>query len=169
MLSFYFNTLTRSISQPRHLFSHLPLDLGVGKPLGYLMISSMLFAAASAITALTNHPALFLSLYFMNAMGMTVIAAGLGYLVIFIIKAGQDVAFYQVFSIYAIASGTTLLAAWVPCFLIITEPWKWWLIGTGLKRSCRLTAIQVVWVIGLSAGVIVCAFRWVMPLTLSNQ
>jgi hypothetical protein len=166
MLKFYFNTLTQSISQPQRLFSRLPLDLGAAKPLGYLVISSLFFAAASTMTTFTNNPALFLGLYFVNAMSMTAIAAGLGYMMIFIIKGGKNIAFHQVFSIYAISSGTTLLAAWVPCFLIISEPWKWWLIGTGMTRSCRLTVLQAIGVIGLSVGIIVCAFRWLLPLTL---
>ena len=168
MLSFYFTTLTRSLSGPRHFFSQLPQDMGLKKPFAYLLISSIFFSAASALTTLTGSPLICISLYLTNAIGMTCIAAGLGFVMIFALKGGRYVAFHRIFSIYAISSGTTLLAAWIPCFLIFTEPWKWWLIGTGLTKTCRLSFTQAVLVIGLSIGMIICAFRFVLPLTLSK-
>jgi hypothetical protein len=166
MLSFYFTTLTKSLSCPRHFFSQLPQDIGLKKSFAYLLISSIFFSAASVLTIPTVNPLICVSLYLTNAVGMTCIAAGLGFVVIFILKNGGHVGFHRIFSIYAISSGTTLLAAWIPYFLLFTEPWKWWLIGTGLTKTCRLSLIQTVLVIGLSIGMIVCAFRFIVPLTL---
>jgi hypothetical protein len=166
MLRFYFTTLTKSLAGPRLLFSQLPQDMGIRKPFAYLLISSIIFSAASALATATGNPAIFLSLYFMNAIGMTCISAGLGYVLIFVLKGGRNTSFHEVFSIYAISSGTTLLAAWIPYFLILTEPWKWWLIGTGMIKTCRLSLTQAVLVIGLSIGIIVCAFQFVLPMTL---
>ena len=164
MLSFYFTTLTRSLSAPRHFFSQLPRDMGIGKPCGYLLISSFIFSAASVLMTMTNSPLLF-GLLLVNALGMTCIAAGLGYVLIYVLRGGRNISFHQVLSIYAISSGTTLLAAWIPYFLILTEPWKWWLISTGLIKTCRLSLIQAVLVIGLSVGMIVWFFQIVLPLT----
>ena len=62
----------------------------------------------------------------------------------------------------------TILYAWIPYFLILTEPWKWWMIGTGMIKTCRLSFAQAVLVIGLSIGIIVCAFQFVLPMTLSK-
>jgi hypothetical protein len=166
MLRFYFTTLTKSLSGPRHFFSRLPLDMGLKKPCAYLLISSIFFSAASALTLMTDNPLLCAGLYLMNAVGMTCISAGLGYVLIFALKGGGHVDFHRIFSIYAISSGTTLLAAWIPYFIILTEPWKWWLIGTGMIKTCRLSFTQAVLVIGLSIGIIVCAFRFFLPLTL---
>lgn len=166
MLTFYFGTLTKSLSGPRRFFSRLPQDMGIRKPFVYLLISGIFFSAASALTVPTRNPLLFGGLYLVNAIGMTCIAAGLGYAMIFVLKGGRHVAFQRIFSIYAISSGTTLLAAWIPFFLIITEPWKWWLIGTGMTKSCRLSVIQAVLVIGISIGIISCAFQFVLPMTL---
>lgn len=166
MLRFYLTTLTGSLAGPRQLFSQLPQDLGFKKPLGYLTISSLIFSAAAAVTAVTGNPALFAGLYLVNAVGMTFISAGLGYLLIFALRGGRQVSFQLVFGVYAISSGTTLLAAWIPYFLIITEPWKWWLIGTGISRCCCLTYFQALWIVILSLGVIVCGFGLILPLTL---
>lgn len=166
MLSFYLTTLTKSLSGPRHFFSQLPQDMSLKKPFAYLLVSSIFFSAASALTIPTVNPLICVSLYLMNAVGMTCIAAGLGFVMIFVLKGGRQVAFQQIFSIYAISSGTTLLAAWIPYFLIFTEPWKWLLVGTGLTKTCRLSFTQAVLVIGLSIGMIICAFRFVLPLTL---
>jgi hypothetical protein len=166
MLSFYFTTLTKSLSGPRHFFSQLPQDISLKKPFAYLLISSIFFSAASALTIPTVNPLIGVGLYLMNAIGMTCIAAGLGFVMIFVLKGGRHVGFHRTFSIYAISSGTTLLAAWIPYLLIFTELWKWWLIGTGLTKTCRLSFTQAVLVIGLSIGMIICAFRFVLPLTL---
>ena len=165
MLKIYFTMLTKSLAEPRKFFSQMSPDMGFGKPLGYLLISSIFFSAASALATVTVNPVLCISLYITNAVGMTLISALLGYILIFVIKGGRNIAFSHVFGIYAISSGTTLLAAWIPYFIIFTEPWKWWLIGTGMTKSCRLSCIQAVVVIGVSIGMIVCAFRFVLPLT----
>ena len=164
MLSFYLTTLTKSLSAPRRFFSHLPDDMGIGKACTYLLISSFIFSTASTLIAMTGSPLLF-GLLLLNAIGMTCIAAGLGAVLVFLLQGGRKIGFHHVFSVYAISSGTTLLAAWIPYFLIITEPWKWWLIGTGLVKTCRLTSTQAVLVIGLSIVMIVCALQFVMPLT----
>lgn len=166
MLRFYFSTLTKSLSGPRQFFSRLPQDMGLRNPFVYLLISGIFFSAASVLTVPARNPLLNSGLYLINAIGMTCIAAGLGWVMIFVLKGGRPIAFRRIFSIYAISSGTTLLAAWIPFFFIITEPWKWWLIGTGMTKSCRLSIFQAVLVIGLSIGFMVGAFRLILPLTL---
>jgi hypothetical protein len=168
MFHFYFDMLARTLSQPRQLFSRLPEDMGLKKSFAFLTISSSVFSAASMLTGFSGIPFLWAGLCFVNAVGMTLIAAGLGYVLVFTLKGGRDVVFHEVFRIYAISSGTTLLAAWIPLFVVITEPWKWWLIGTGMTRSCRLSVVQTLLVIGLSIGIMVGAFRLALPLTFSQ-
>ena len=158
--------LTKSLAEPGMFFSRMSPDMGFAKPFGYLLISSIFFSAASAMANFSANPFVFIGLYITNAVVMTLISAGLGYILIFALKGGRNVAFSHVFSIYAISSGTTLLAAWIPYFIIFTEPWKWWLIGTGMTKSCRLSCIQAIVVIGVSIGMLVCAFQFVLPLTL---
>ena len=122
------------------------------------------YAAPAYALAVIGIPVyVYIPKFYTDVVGVNV--ALLGYILIFVIKGGRNIAFSHVFGIYAISSGTTLLAAWIPYFIIFTEPWKWWLIGTGMTKSCRLSCIQAVVVIGVSIGMIVCAFRFVLPLT----
>jgi hypothetical protein len=79
---------------------------------------------------------------------------------------GRSVTFKRLFSIYAFSSGLTLLAAWIPFFIWFTEPWKWWLIGTGMARSCGFRSRQIIMIIGLSIGLMILLFLTVLPVML---
>ena len=99
-------------------------------------------------------------------MGMVFIAAGIGYMVMTMIM-GRRVTFVRFFSIYALSAGVTLLASWLPFFIWLTEPWKWWLIGTGMIKCCGFRLFQVLVIIGVSMGVMFLLFWWVLPMTSS--
>jgi len=96
-------------------------------------------------------------------VGMVLIASGLGYMVM-VMFFGRSVTFNRFFSIYAFSSGITLLAAWIPLFIWIAEPWKWWLIGTGMARSCGFRSRQIIIIIGLSLGIMILLFQIALPL-----
>jgi hypothetical protein len=161
-LGFYFQTLTKILGQPRRFFSELSPDTGLKKPLGFLFVSSLFFTGASLVTDMSPQPVMLGGILFINAMGMAFIAAGLGYMVMTMIM-GQRVTFTRFFSIYALSSGVTLLASWVPFFFWITEPWKWWLIGTGMIKNCGFSLTQVAVIIGMSITTMVLFFWTVLP------
>ena len=119
-LGFYFQTLTKILGQPRRFFSELSPDMGIKKPLGFLVVSSLFFSGASLVNNMPPQPVMLGGIFFINAMGMAFIAGGLGYMVMTMIM-GQRVTFTRFFSIYALSSGVTLLASWIP-FFWITEP-----------------------------------------------
>jgi hypothetical protein len=77
---------------------------------------------------------------------------------------GRKVTFRRFFSVYAIASGVTLLASWIPLFIFITEPWKWLMIGIGLTQTVGLKWLHSVLVIVLSIGMMVLFFWSLLPL-----
>ena len=157
-LGMYFQCLTRLLGQPRHFFSELDEKLGWKAPFGFLLVSSLFFAGASLIGSMPEKTFVFGSIFFLNALGMTLIAACAGYGVMTMIF-GRRVPFVRFFSIYAFSSGVTLLAAWVPFFIWLTEPWKWWLIGIGLRRGLGFSWRQTLVIIGISVAVI-CLFFW---------
>jgi len=95
-------------------------------------------------------------------VGMVFIASGLGYLVMIMITR-KSVTFKRLFSIYAFASGTTMLAAWIPLFIWLAEPWKWWLIATGMNKACGFKGRYIILIIGLSISVMVFLFRTALP------
>jgi hypothetical protein len=156
-LGFYLGTLTRLLANPRAVFGALPPETGWSRPLGMLAVSSLLFAGASVIAQPGPQPVYLGLIYFANAAGMTLLAAGLGWLIITLLR-GREVAFRRVFTIYALAAGITLLASWVPSLVLLTEAWKWWLIGTGMTRGLGLPRRQALMVVGISIALIILLF-----------
>lgn len=156
-LGYYVYTVAKMLGQPRRFFDTLPEKPGFGRAFGFLLVSSLFFAGASLITTLPENPALWGGIFFANAVGMTFIGAGLGYLVMTMCM-GKKVGFDRLFSVYALSAGVTLLASWVPFFIWLTEPWRWWLIGTGLVRACGFKFGYVFLIIGVSVGTMMLFF-----------
>jgi len=105
------------------------------------------------------------AILFLNALGMTFITAGVGFMVMGMIR-GRRVPFRRIFAVCAYSSGVTMLASWIPLFVWITEPWKWTLISIGMVRACGLSWKQTILVMGISVLVIVLFFWSVMPVIL---
>ncbi len=158
----YFRTLNGLLGTPRRFFAELPADFGWKRPLGFLLASALFFAGASLLSSGSDRPLLFGGIHVLNAVGMPLIAAGAGYGVMLTLF-GRRVTFARFFGIYALSSGVTLLAAWIPFFLWLTEPWRWWLIGTGMTRGLGLSWWRAMVIIGLSVGVILLFFWSLWP------
>jgi len=161
-IGFYFKTLTRLLGKPRRFFTELPPEPGFKNPVGFLVVSSLLFAGASLLKGGYDQPVLMAAILLVNAMGMALIASSLGYLVV-LLTMGRCRTFSRFFSIYAFASGVTLLAAWIPNFIWLTEPWKWWLIAVGLVHGCGFTWKQSLMVTTISFCLLVSIFWLLIP------
>lgn len=166
-LAEYIRTLTRLVGEPREYFSDRAGETGVRFPLTVLLVSALVSSGASVVGGRYPDPASMFGILFVNAVGMSVLAAGIGYMVM-VMTLGRKAGFVGFLAVYALASGVTLLASWMPFFGIITEPWKWWLIGIGMTRSLGLTGRQALWIIAVSVGVIVLGFWSALPLFLHS-
>ncbi|QTA83027.1 Yip1 domain-containing protein [Desulfonema limicola] len=153
---FYFKTLSGILGNPGQFFSELSRETKIWHSLIFLIVSGFIFTCSSLMNIEDNHLVTGLIL-FANAVGMVFISSGIGYMIM-VMTAGRHSDFKRFFSIYALSSGVTLLASWIPFFLVITEPWKWWLIGTGLTKNIGLKWTQALIIIGLSIFVIVMFF-----------
>jgi hypothetical protein len=161
-VGFYVRTVTRMLGQPRQFFTDLQHEASMRQSLGFLVISSLFFAGAAVVSSMSSQPILMGTIYFVNSFGMAFIAAGVGYIVM-TMSMGKKATFTRLFGIYALSSGLTLLASWLPFFVWLTEPWKWWLIGTGMTMHCGFSRKQAILVIGASIIVMVLAFYSVLP------
>ena len=162
-VSGYFQILARVVAEPRAFFTELSNTVNIKIPFVFLLLSSAFFSLAANIVHQFPNPLMMTAILFINAIGMTIISAGLGYVLIAIL-AGRRYSFVQITSVYAYASGTVFLAAWIPMALWLTELWKWWLIGTGLCRTCGLQRQQAWLVVGLSIGGMVGIFWALVPI-----
>lgn len=162
-IGFYCQSLAKALGTPVSFFRDLPEDMGLSQSMGFLLVSSVFFAAASLTTREFNAPWVSSGIFFINAVGMTLIAAGLGYITMTMFW-GRKVTFCRFFSVYAFASGVTLLASWIPLFVFITEPWKWLMIGIGLTKTCGLKWLHSVLIIVISIGMIILFFWSLLPL-----
>ncbi len=160
---FYFKSLTKMLGAPRKFFSQLPREIGLRQSAGFLLVSSLFFTGGSLVQNIYPNPGVMGGIFLVNAIGMVLIAAGLGYLVM-ALTIGKQVSFTRFFSVYAFSAGVTLLASWIPFFIWITEPWKWWLIGTGMVKGCGFSLSQALVIIGVSIGVMFLLFWSVLPL-----
>lgn len=107
-----------------------------------------------------TQPALMFAVFLANAVGMVLISSVIGYLVV-MLTMGRCQTFTRFFSIYAFAAGATLLASWIPYFVWLTEPWKWWLIAIGLVHGCGFNWKQSLTVTGISFALLVFIF-WIL-------
>ncbi len=159
---FYFQSLTRILSSPGRFFAELPEFTSIRPALGCLLASSLFFTCAG-LTQPREQPLLTAAILFINAVFMCFVSAGLGYGVM-VMSMGRVTSFSKFFSVYAFSAGVTLLAAWIPLFVWITEPWKWLLISLGLVKACGMRWFQAIMTVGISVFVLVLFFWFLGPL-----
>lgn len=133
-MKFYLATLISLLKEPGRYFQALPQTMGYKKPLGFLFISGLVSTLAALAANGSPHPVMEGGIYFLNATGMALVASGFGFMIMTMFMK-QRVGFSRFFSIYALATGTTVLVSWLPWCVWMAEPWKWWLIGTGMTQN----------------------------------
>ncbi len=153
---FYFQALTKMLSSPSRFFGELPGETGFRQPLGFLIISGLFFAGAS-LTTISENRILISGILLVNAVAMPFVTAGISFMVI-TMSMGKRVTFSRLFSIYAYATGVTLLASWIPLFVWLTEPWKWMLLIIGLVKGCGFRWMQAILVVAVSIFIVVLFF-----------
>jgi hypothetical protein len=160
-LKAYWDTLSQLIREPRRFFAR---EGGGLSPVAFLAVSSALSALAGISLGAQPGNLVMAAVLFVNAFGMTVLAAVLAYGVL-VPLAGRGLTFRRLFDIYAHSAGVTLLVSWNPVLLVVTEPWKWWLVWTGMRVRGGLTRGQAATVLVLSLGLILLLFWTLVPLT----
>ncbi|MFH1138120.1 MAG: YIP1 family protein [Pseudomonadota bacterium] len=155
----YFSVLWLMISKPTAFFESAPEFPGYRRPLYFLVVSSLFYSFCTLTMTLQSNPWLTL-VFFVNAVGMPLIVAGIGYPAAYFLKDGR-ITYARMFSVYAYANGTVLVAAWVPQLTWFCEIAKWILIGVGLVRACGLKKLQAGFVMILTMALTLAAF-WLL-------
>lgn len=151
---FYAYALIQVLIEPGLFFKSLVEKTRPRRAVEFMVLCSLFYAMASLLTGAYSQPIWIMApIFFINAAGMILISSVLGYMAMVMI-AGKKAPFSIVFSIYAFSSGVTLFLSWLPFLVWITEPWKWWLICTGLKHACHLSWKKSIVIVALSTIVL---------------
>lgn len=162
-INFYVQAVFGIMGHPRKFFSRLPQSSGMTHALGFLVLSAVFFSTAGQLHTNLQNFLVVGGIHLFNAVGMVFILAGLAY-VVMTLSIGKKVAFVRLFGIYALCSGVTLLVSWVPHLALLTEPWKWYLIGIGMTRGCGLKLKEALLIIAISLGIWYLCFRTIMAI-----
>ena len=98
----------------------------------------MFFSAASALVNPAAARIGTFTISLINAIGMAVLGTGIAHLALVAIT-GKRFALARLWPIFSLSASVVLVLAWIPAAIFITEPWRWWLIGTGFVRGLGLT------------------------------
>jgi len=161
-ISSYSTILMQLVRSPGRFFGNRGDELQGKQAILFLLVSSMLFTAASLLVLQCDNALISAMILFVNAFGMALVLSIIGYAVMGF-SLGRKSTFGLFFSVYAYASGAVLLAAWIPSMVVFTEPWRWILIGIGLRYACGLSIYSAAWVIFCSITIATLLLWSIMP------
>jgi hypothetical protein len=160
---FYTHTLTALLIRPGTFFSTRFEQISSRQAIGILAVSGLLFSTTGTLLAPGTATLTMGAILFINAVGMVGIATGIGYLAV-VAATGLRYPFAPLWNVFSLSSGAVLLLAWIPSAFIFTEPWKWWLIGTGLVNALGMTRARAVITVLLTFGATVMVIYSMIPL-----
>ncbi|BBO80396.1 hypothetical protein [Desulfosarcina ovata] len=161
--SLYVRTLTALLTRPGTFFANGFAAISMGQATAILIVSGLFFAVSGTFMAPGTASVSMGVIWFVNAIGMVAIATAIGYVAL-ATTAGRRYAFSRLWRIFSLSSGTVLLIAWVPSAFLLTEPWKWWLIGTGMVKGLGMSKLRAVITVLFTFGATVMLIYWLLPL-----
>lgn len=159
----YLHTLMQLVKTPRAFFGARD-DPHRFPAVGFLAISSLLSALSAMVFGTSPANWIRGMILMVNNFGMVILVVMVAY-AIMVPLAGRGIAFNRLFGAFAYSSGVTLLFSWYPALILFTEPWRWWLTWTGMRRGCGLSRGQTALILVLSIALIVMLFWVLLPLT----
>ena len=131
------------------------------------VMSTIIYCCASLIVNSIGQPVNQVAVLAVNTMGMVLVEIVLGYIFVAILT-GTFISLKTLSVIYAVSWSAMLLIAWIPFTLWITEPWKWVLIGIGLRKQYKLKGRMAVFIVLGSIVTIVFIFKRFIPSAVAN-
>ncbi len=130
----FFRVMNDLLMRPKAFFEGMPASGGYRSPVLFLLLCSIVFTVGSS-TYLAGRTWLLALIFFANSMAMPFFTAFVLHIVVGMFFGRRS--YETMFRIGAYAS-ITQLAAWIPFFGYLTEPWRFFLIGAGLVKACGL-------------------------------
>ncbi|WP_461210013.1 YIP1 family protein [Desulfocurvus sp. DL9XJH121] len=149
----YFKTLQEVVVSPGRFFGSMPEDPGVEQNAFRFLVISGMFYATIYLTYFFERSFQMAAILVINAIGMPFLLAGLGFVVL-AMTSSRGLPFRKIFAVYAYATGTVMIVAWIPALNTITEIWKFGLVAYGLVKGCGLSWPRSVVVVLLSVALL---------------
>lgn len=161
--TFYVDTLTALMMRPGTFFATRFHDITWVQAAAVLTVSALFCAVMGALLAPGAGALTSGLILFVNAVGMVVLGAGIAYLAAMgtLEKACR---FRHLFRLFSLSWGAVLLVAWVPSAFFFTEPWKWWLIGTGMVNGLGMSKARAAIIVLFTFGATVMVIYSLLPL-----
>lgn len=141
------------VRAPGRFFAGGRATSGLKGPLAMFVAAGLVSSAAGLMLNRPANALLAAVLFWVNAFGMTVIAAGIGYWVMsFCI--GRRLSFGGFLGIHFCASAAAFSVAWIPAMLWPAEAWRWYLVAAGLINGAGLTRVQAFSIVLISLVVL---------------
>jgi hypothetical protein len=103
-------------------------------PLYFIVLCALVNTTLSVLLRPENPPLLIVFFFFLNAIGMPVIIAGLLFGIAQLLCRGTFKSFRKLFCIAAYAN-VTFLFSWIPGIIWAATLWNFYLIGIGLVKT----------------------------------
>lgn len=164
----YLHTWIQLIKAPRKFFSagrDLPCT---PSPVAFLAVSSIISALSAMLLGHQSPNLIRGAILALNGFGMATLAAVFAYGAA-VPVVGAGIPFGRLFGIFAHSSGVTLLFSWNPALVLFTEPWRWWLVWTGMRQTCETSRAQTAIVLIASFAMVAMLFWMLLPLTVPVQ
>ncbi|MFZ5569207.1 MAG: hypothetical protein ACOZF0_02300 [Thermodesulfobacteriota bacterium] len=156
-------TLMQLVTAPGVFFENSRDRLVSTAPLVFLAFSAVLFTVLTLVFQPGTRSPLVAAILMGNAFGMVLILSFISYLVM-VLSMGKRTGYRQMIGVFAYASGAGMMIAWIPHMLILSEPWRWFLVGMGLAKGLGLKWTGSLWIIFCAVTVMTILFRSVLPL-----
>lgn len=148
---FYTDAFIRMLMDPGAFLKDIPRRATLLNSLGFMIICCVFYTVSSLMTGAYGRPEwTSAGILFINASGMILIGTLLGYIAM-VLVIGKRISLGKVFSLYVFAAGLPLFLSWLPFFIWLTEPWKYWLIYTGFRNACSASRKQALLILLISA------------------
>ncbi len=145
----FFRVVYETLLHPGSFYERLSPQGGYAPPIIFLFLCSLLFSIFGSFYTVQKNM-LFAVVFFINAFLMPFVTAFLAYLAtLFLCR--HAFAYQAMLGITAYAN-VTLLLAWIPGFSWVTGIWTYSLIGLGMIKVGRITALRAFLTVLVTAG-----------------
>lgn len=163
-LPLFFRTVKQVILSPGRFFAEVAEDRHrFSPPLYFITLCAVINTALSLLVRPEHPPLLIFFLFFLNAMGMPVVIAGLLYGIVQVICPGRFRSFLPLFSVAAYAH-VTVLFSWIPGITWAATLWNFYLIGIGLTRTGPIGGARAFACIAAVVAVLIFLVKLLQPM-----